>query len=87
MNDDYLKRSEHMFLLHQLGATYKFIGNKFDICPARVGQILRKRKIKPLVDQNVRNRCAIESEQSWKILAPLYLWCKENGITFNDSPT
>ena len=79
------KRAEHMFLLHQLGASYAFIGKKFDVCPARVGQILRKRNRKSLINQEVRNRCDIEREQSWKIFKPIYLWCINNGITFDDS--
>ena len=81
---EFIKRHEEKFLLRQLGATYSFIGKRFDISANRVMQILWKReRLVVSVSKRADNRLII-FEETRHLLPYLPSWCKENGVTFND---
>lgn len=83
--EDYLKKYEAMYLYHQLGATLKFIGDKYGLSKERVRQIFRNRERYLRVLKNgISEADEMTKSDAIVINEWLHAWGAEHEIVFKE---
>lgn len=83
--EEYVRKYEAMHLYHQLGATLKFIGDKYGLSKERVRQILMKRERCLRVLQNgISEADEIKKSDAIAITEWLHAWGAEHDIVFKE---